>query len=168
MMHSLAGFEYAFEPPLLFSLLPTMSSIGDDAFRILFETYLFEDFYMEALAGRRLNLNEHEDSSALRAKGAEQAQKIRAGANRDKVVIIAEGRIVAEEDLATLGGTEELEAFFLKVTAHDAALSEEASEGEAAVAAAAPDGEEPAAEDAVEEPPNGGDSTGDTEEETAP
>ena len=86
----------------------------------------------------------------------------------DKVVIIAEGRIVAEEDLATLGGTEELEAFFLKVTAHDAALSEEASEGEAAVAAAAPDGEEPAAEDAVEEPPNGGDSTGDTEEETAP
>ncbi len=113
----------------------------------------------------------------------------------DKVVIIAEGRIVAEEELATLGATEDLEAFFLKVTAHDAALPEEASEDEAAVAGAAreasegqaavadtaPDGEEPLEREAAvaaaapggEEPPaedhpNAGDPNGDPDGEAAP
>ena len=38
----------------------------------------------------------------------------------DKVVIIAQGQIVAEEDLGMGGATEDLEAFFLKVTADDA------------------------------------------------
>jgi ABC-2 type transport system ATP-binding protein len=38
----------------------------------------------------------------------------------DKVVIIAQGQIVAEEDLGMGSATEDLEAFFLKVTAHDA------------------------------------------------
>ena len=43
----------------------------------------------------------------------------------DKVVIIARGRIVAEEDLATLGVADDLEAYFLKVTAHDVEAIEE-------------------------------------------
>ena len=38
----------------------------------------------------------------------------------DKVVIIAQGQIVAEEDLGMGGATEDLEAFFLKVTADEA------------------------------------------------
>jgi len=99
----------------------------------------------------------------------------------DKVVIIAQGRIVAEEELATLGATADLEAFFLKVTAHDAAVPEDSPEGEAMVADAdpdsdkasgsaaaapdaGPDGEEPAAEDAAD----AADPTGDGEEEAAP
>ncbi len=38
----------------------------------------------------------------------------------DKVVIIAQGQIVAEENLGMGGATEDLEAFFLKVTADEA------------------------------------------------
>ena len=45
------------------------------------------------------------------------------------MVIIARGRVVAEEDLDTLVATDDLEAYFLKVTAHDV---EEVKEGEEA------------------------------------
>jgi len=56
----------------------------------------------------------------------------------DKVVIIARGRVVAEEDLDTLDAADDLEAYFLKVTAHDVeAVEEETEEEEAAVEEAA-------------------------------
>jgi len=86
----------------------------------------------------------------------------------DKVVIIAEGRIVAEEDLATLGDTEELESFFLKVTAHDAAPREEASEGEEAAMDDTAEGAESLAEDTAEDAPGGEDPVGNAEEEATP
>ncbi len=47
----------------------------------------------------------------------------------DKVVIIARGRIVAEEDLDTLVADDDLEAYFLKVTAHDVEETEDRKEG---------------------------------------
>ena len=86
----------------------------------------------------------------------------------DKVVIIAEGRIVAEEDLATVGDTAELESFFLKVTAHDAAPPEEASAGEETATDDNAGGGEPLAEDTAKDAPGGVDPTGDAEEEATP
>ncbi len=86
----------------------------------------------------------------------------------DKVVIIAEGRIVAEEDLATVGDTEDLESFFLKVTAHDAAPPEEASAGEETAMDDTAGGGESLAEDTAEDTPNAGDSTETVEEEATP
>ena len=50
----------------------------------------------------------------------------------DKVVIIAQGRIVADEDLAALGAGAELEAYFLRVTAHDAVVPEEEARADTA------------------------------------
>ena len=47
----------------------------------------------------------------------------------DKVVIIARGRVVAEEDLDTLVADDDLEAYFLKVTAHDVEETEDRKEG---------------------------------------
>jgi len=62
----------------------------------------------------------------------------------DKVVIIARGRIVAEENLDTLSATDDLETYFLRVTALDAP-------GVADVASVATDGA-PADEQAGGEP----------------
>jgi len=45
----------------------------------------------------------------------------------DKVVIIARGRIVAEENLDTLAASDDLESYFLKVTALDAPEVQEAA-----------------------------------------
>ena len=53
----------------------------------------------------------------------------------DKVVIIARGRIVAEENLDTLSATNDLEEYFLKVTAQDVpavAAMDGSTEGDAA------------------------------------
>lgn len=69
LIHSLEGYEYLFEPPMMFALLPLLATRTDkDRWRMLFETYLFEDFLMDALAGRRMNLNEEDDSYIGRAK----------------------------------------------------------------------------------------------------
>jgi ABC-type multidrug transport system ATPase subunit len=46
----------------------------------------------------------------------------------DKVVIIARGQVVAEETLDALTATDDLEAVFLKVTAHDVEAVTELSE----------------------------------------
>ncbi len=87
----------------------------------------------------------------------------------DKVVIIAEGRIVAEEKLATLGATADLEAFFLKVTAHDAVVPEKTPEGEAADDGTETSGSEAAVASTVaEDTPDAADPTGNDEEEIAP
>lgn len=66
IIHSLEGVEYLFEPPLLYSLFAQMKDMGADTFRILYETYLYEDFLIDALAGRRLNTNTEDDSSVFR------------------------------------------------------------------------------------------------------
>jgi len=56
----------------------------------------------------------------------------------DKVVIIARGHVVAEENLETLKATEDLEAYFLEVTALDVPAVEKLAGGDGA----APDDEE--------------------------
>ncbi len=62
----------------------------------------------------------------------------------DKVVIIARGRIVAEENLDTLGATNDLEAYFLEVTAHDVEEVSEPPDDDDADDAAASDGNDTA------------------------
>ena len=74
LIHSMRGMEYAFEPPLLVSLLPLIDQVDEGVWRLLFETYLFEDFLMEAITGRRLNLNRHDDSCVLVAKAEEDVR----------------------------------------------------------------------------------------------
>lgn len=68
LIQSLDDVEYIFEPPALFSLMPLIDRIAPEDWRLMYETYLFEDVLLEALAGRRLNFNSHDDSSVYRAK----------------------------------------------------------------------------------------------------
>lgn len=73
LLHTLTGIEYLFEPPLLFALLPLLERPTPPRWwRTLFETYLFEDFLMDAVAGRRLNFNHRDDSNIERAKSPEE------------------------------------------------------------------------------------------------
>ena len=70
LVYSLADIEYLFEPPLLFGLIPQIGELPEANWKLLFETYLFEDFLVDAVAGRRVNLNHHDDSSIYGAKSA--------------------------------------------------------------------------------------------------
>ena len=68
ILHSCQGVEYAFEPPMLTSLFPLMDHLSKNDWMLLYETYLYEEFLVNALAGRNLNFNPHDDSSILNVK----------------------------------------------------------------------------------------------------
>lgn len=68
LVHSLDQVDYAFEPPFLFSHIPLINHMPREQWRLLYETYLFEDQHMDAVAGRRLNFNVHDDSNVFIAK----------------------------------------------------------------------------------------------------
>jgi hypothetical protein len=67
-LHSLDRVEYAFEPPMLVSLFPLITQLSEAHWKLLYETYLFEEFLVNALAGRALNCNVADDSSVYRVK----------------------------------------------------------------------------------------------------
>lgn len=68
IIHSFENVEYAFEPPILVSLIPLINVISEQSWKLLYETYLYEDLLLGALAGRNLNCNRVDDSSIYRVK----------------------------------------------------------------------------------------------------
>lgn len=69
LVHSFQSVELDFEPPLLLSLLSVINEGSSYHWRLLYETYIYEDFLLNAIGGRRINLNRHDDSSIYGAKG---------------------------------------------------------------------------------------------------
>jgi len=74
LLGSLQQIEYLHEPPLLHSLLTQIDILPATSWRLLYETYLFEDFLIDAVAGRRLNLNRNDESSVYHSKSAAEVQ----------------------------------------------------------------------------------------------
>lgn len=69
ILHSMEGVEYAFEPPILCALLPLIDTIPKSEWKLLYATYLYEEFLINAVSGRALNCNRDDVSSIYRAKG---------------------------------------------------------------------------------------------------
>lgn len=72
LVHSFEHVEYVFEPPLLYGLFPLIDSMPEDQWKYLYECYLYYDFLLDSLAGRRLNLNNNDISSFYQAKGEDE------------------------------------------------------------------------------------------------
>jgi hypothetical protein len=70
-IHSFKNVELAFEPPTLFSSFSLMDGLNDEQFKILYGIYLYEEFLMNALAGRGINCNRGDDSSIYNVKSEE-------------------------------------------------------------------------------------------------
>lgn len=68
VLHSFKCVEYAYEPPMLVSLFPLIGHINENAWKLLYETYLYEELLINALAGRSINCNRADDSSIYNAK----------------------------------------------------------------------------------------------------
>jgi len=68
LIHSMRGVEYSFEPPTLVTLFLLLDQLPAEAWKLLYETYLFDEVMVNGLGGRFMNLNPHDDSSILRAK----------------------------------------------------------------------------------------------------
>lgn len=72
LLHSMRGVEYAFEPPLLVSLMPLIEKLDEATWKLLYETYLYEDFFINALSGRAINTNAADDSSIYQVKAEKE------------------------------------------------------------------------------------------------
>lgn len=75
IVYSLQDVEYAEEPPMLYVLLPLIREMPKETFKILYETALFEDHMMPAIAGRRINVNRFDQSSVYNSKSESEVQK---------------------------------------------------------------------------------------------
>lgn len=75
IIHSLEGVEYAFEPPMMFSLFALSLKIPEASWRLLYETYLYEEFMLRSLAGRAINCNRADDSSIYNVKSSGEIEK---------------------------------------------------------------------------------------------
>lgn len=86
LVHSLSCVEYSFEPPTLFSLIPLIGQIEKEHWQLLFRTYLYEDFFVNAISGRNLNFNPHDDSYVLNAKSSDLINERHNGSLRKGMV----------------------------------------------------------------------------------
>jgi len=68
IVHSLKGVEYVFEPPMMFSLFALSQTMPEESWRLLYETYLYEELMLGTLAGRAINCNKLDDSSIYNVK----------------------------------------------------------------------------------------------------
>ena len=75
LLHSMEGVEYVLHPPLLTSLVPLIDQMDRKQFELLYETYLYEEFLFNALAGRAVNCNLEDDSSIYKVKDNELVRR---------------------------------------------------------------------------------------------
>ena len=62
LIHSMSNVEYIFEPQFIMSLSCLIHKLAEKDWKLLYETYLYEDFLINALAARNLNFNKNDDS----------------------------------------------------------------------------------------------------------
>lgn len=72
ILGSFKNVEYCYEPPTLFSLFPLIDRLAEEDWRLLYQTYLYEDYFVNALAGRSINTNRNDDSSIYGIKGLDE------------------------------------------------------------------------------------------------
>ena len=55
---------------MLFSMMPLINIMPESQWKLLYETYLYEEFFVNAICGRSINCNRSDDSSIYNVKGA--------------------------------------------------------------------------------------------------
>lgn len=70
VLHSMDEVELCYEPPALCSLIALVGELPKEVWRLLYATYLYEEFLINAVSGRSLNCNRTDDSSIYRVKDA--------------------------------------------------------------------------------------------------
>ena len=72
ILHSFQNVEYVFEPTMIFTLLALRNKIGEDEFKAIYGSYLYDEFLVNSVAGRAINCNIHDDSSIYNVKSKKE------------------------------------------------------------------------------------------------
>jgi hypothetical protein len=75
LIHSMRKIEYVFEPPTLIALLPLARKFDRDDFRVLFETYCYDELLMGQITGRAFNFNRNDDSCIYLTKSNAEIER---------------------------------------------------------------------------------------------
>jgi len=75
LISSFNKVEYFIEPPMLTSILSKSDILDYKNIKELLQFYFFDDFLLDSLAGRRININNHDDSCVLHVKTEEDIKK---------------------------------------------------------------------------------------------
>lgn len=75
LLASCKGVEYAFEPPTLLVLMASLGELPVASWKLLYETYLYEELLIGSLAGRSLNTNRIDDSCAYGYMSSEEVEQ---------------------------------------------------------------------------------------------
>lgn len=86
LLASCDGIEYGFEPPTLVTLMASLGELPAASWKLLYETYLYEELLIGALAGRYLNTNKCDDSCAYGYMSLEEVEQRLNGAFRKLVM----------------------------------------------------------------------------------
>ena len=96
IIHSFENVEYAYEPQLLVALLPLINNMNASHWKLLYETYLYEDFFLNAIAGRSINCNKVDYSSIYKTKSARDVKKrLSTHFNKLKTHEFSAGKVIA-------------------------------------------------------------------------
>jgi hypothetical protein len=91
IVQSFAGMEYVYESSMLHSLIPMIDTLPQRQFQVLFETYLYEEKFLDMVTGRGWNFNEKDESSILKVK-TEAEIKARTGVSMGKLMAMEKAR----------------------------------------------------------------------------
>jgi len=96
VVHSMKNVEYSFEPPVLFTLMPFIDSLKKDEWKLLYETYLYEEFFINAICGRSINCNTFDDSSIYKVKSSSDiSSRISQSIRKYEAESIGKDRVIA-------------------------------------------------------------------------
>lgn len=102
LIHSMDDVEYIFEPPQILSLMCLIDKLDENSWKLLYETYLYEDFLMNTLAGRSINTNKNDDSCIYHVKSAEEINKRITSSHRKVTTVkLSKNSVVAYKTIGT-------------------------------------------------------------------
>lgn len=74
IIHSFQHVEYAFEPPVLVTLFSLIEKMPREQWKLIYETYLYEEILINSICGRSINCNQKDDSSIYKVKIAKEIE----------------------------------------------------------------------------------------------
>jgi hypothetical protein len=72
LIYSLDRVECFHEPAFLYAFFYMIDEIGEEQWKALLESFVFQELLLPALAGRRLNFNEHDESCVYYSRPREE------------------------------------------------------------------------------------------------
>jgi hypothetical protein len=117
LLYSLDKVECFHEPAFLYAFMYTINSVPERDWKLLFEAFLVEELLLQALAGRRLNFNEHDQSCVLSSltRAEVEARLARTHRHIDLVPRAAQHRLAVKMP-ETIPALERLRSYYPEMT----------------------------------------------------